>query len=79
MMSNFWQHCPISALQISKNILQHLIFFCKNEAFVNCGTHKRHNPNLVTPRSMQMQRVNVSGPVLYVSGNSLALIITQSK
>ena len=23
-------------------------FFCKNEACVNCGTHKRHNANLIT-------------------------------
>ena len=69
-MSNLWRHCVHFAT---------FDFFRKNEACVNCDTHKRHNPNLVTPRSMQMQRVNVSGPVLYVSGNSLALIITQSK
>ena len=25
-----------------KTILQHLIFFCKNEAFVNSETHKRY-------------------------------------
>ena len=29
-----------------KNILQRMIF-CKNEACLNCGTHKRHNSNLV--------------------------------
>ena len=29
MTSNFWLHCAISPLKISKNILQHFIFFVK--------------------------------------------------
>ena len=29
MMSNFWRHCAISVLKISKTVLQHLIFFVK--------------------------------------------------
>ena len=50
MTSNFWQHCPISVQCYrfkKKRILQHFIFF-KNEACVNCGTHKVHIQNLVT-------------------------------
>ena len=39
--------CHLSITDIKK-ISQCLIFFCKNKACVNCGTHKRHNHNLVT-------------------------------
>ena len=50
MTSNFWRHCAISALKISKKHYATFDFFCKNEACVKCGTHKRHNHNLVTRR-----------------------------
>ena len=51
---DFQRHCAISALQISKNHSA-TIFFCKNEACVNCGTLnatsliwlKSHKPNNV--------------------------------
>ena len=33
---------PYQHYRYQKTILQHLIFFCKNEACVNCETHKRH-------------------------------------
>ena len=47
---DFWCHCAILALQILKNSFATFDFFCKNEACVKCGTHKRHNSHLVTGR-----------------------------
>ena len=40
---------PSQCYRYQKTILQRLIF-CKNEACVNCGKKKRHNPNLVIGR-----------------------------
>ena len=39
---------PSQHYRYQKNISQCLIFFCKNKACVNCGTHQCHNSNLVT-------------------------------
>ena len=50
---DFWHHCASSVLLISKKILQHFFCCCWNEACVKCGTHKRHNPNLITERRDQ--------------------------
>ena len=49
MMSNFWRHCYLSVTDIKKTFCK-VYYFCKNEACVNCGTHKFHNQNLVTVR-----------------------------
>ena len=43
---DFWQHCAISALQISKKHLAMFDFFVKMKLWYI----KRHNPNLVTYR-----------------------------
>jgi hypothetical protein len=64
-MSNFWQHCAISTLEISKK--KHFAMFCKNEACVNCETHKRHQVNLVIERlyNLQKQSINPSDYIIY--------------
>ena len=41
--------------------------FCKNEACVNCETHKRHQVNLVIERlyNLQKQSINPSDYIIY--------------
>ena len=43
---DFWCHCAIKVLKISKNIATFILY----EACVNWETHKRHKVNLVTKR-----------------------------
>ena len=44
MTFNFWQDITITDI---KKTFCYVCFFGKNEACVECGTGKRHNPNLV--------------------------------
>ena len=49
MTFTFWQDITITDI---KKTFCYVCFFGKNEACVECGTDKRHNPNLVTSSSL---------------------------
>ena len=68
-------HCAISTLQISKKHFAMFDLFCKNEASVNCETHKCHYVNLVSGSGSLLQ----TKKKLHRSLNSTPLLIFHIK